>query len=81
MHFRLKIMLGNAAMQTGDESAEALRKVASKVSDYSGLGRESGSIRDVNGNTVGEWEVKGARRASRSGDARRSRSRRRRRSR
>ena len=51
--FTFEIELGNDAMQTGDDVAEALQSVA-------GLGtffapNTSGSIRDTDGNRVGEW--------------------------
>lgn len=78
MDFKLKIKLGNEAMQNGHDIAGALRKIAVVVGDYNevspGMG---GGIRDLNGNTVGEWEVTGARkRSSRSGSVKRGRSRR-----
>lgn len=59
MKFSLEIELGNAAMQTGDDVAEALRKVAQKLADaYDGTNLpdwESGTIKDANGNAVGIW--------------------------
>lgn len=51
--FTLKIDLGNAAMGTPEDVADALRSIASDVAD----GDESGIIRDLNGNTVGRWTV------------------------
>jgi hypothetical protein len=57
--FRLMIELGNAAMQTPDQVADALRRVAAKLSDRGDFdGDESGTFRDYNGNTVGKWSVK-----------------------
>lgn len=49
--FTLKITLGNAAMRTPLDVADALRRAAAGVE----RGEESGTIRDVNGNTVGTW--------------------------
>lgn len=57
MDFKLTIKLGNAAMQTPDDVAEALRKLAAKMDHTEFSGLEFGSIRDVNGNTVGSWEL------------------------
>jgi hypothetical protein len=51
--FTLTIKLGNDAMQTGDDIADALMAVASKVRS----GHEQGRIQDENGNTVGEFGV------------------------
>jgi hypothetical protein len=60
MRFELKIELGNDAMRTPANVASALRTIAKSglealygrftVGDY-------GTIRDVNGNTVGGWEL------------------------
>ncbi len=72
MEFKLKIKLGYAAMQNGEDIAPALRTVATTIGDYSevspGMG---GGIRDLNGNTVGEWSVTGGgRKRSSRGDVR-----------
>jgi DUF917 family protein len=53
MEFTLTIQLGNAAMQTGEDVAEALARVADSLQG----GVQSGTIRDVNGNTVGSWDL------------------------
>lgn len=60
MTFTLTIELGNDAMQDGSDIAGALRKVAGKLAGCSArdLVGNSGKIMDVNGNSVGEWEVK-----------------------
>ena len=65
MTFRLKIELGNAAMLTGQDVAGALREVADKVEAIGDdeLGNtdpydRKGKIRDINGNTVGEWRAR-----------------------
>lgn len=50
--FKLKIKLGNDAMQTPEDVAAALRKVASRLEGQTLEGR----IRDINGNTVGAFE-------------------------
>jgi len=52
--FNLSITLGNAAMQYYDDIAGALHRVANRLPWEEG---ESGSIQDLNGNTVGKWEI------------------------
>lgn len=49
--FEMRIELGNAAMQTPPELADAIEGVAERVRD----GVVEGKIRDLNGNTVGSW--------------------------
>ena len=51
--FTLTIQLGNAAMETSDDVAEALRRVADKM-ERNGF---DGRIVDLNGNTVGKYEA------------------------
>jgi len=58
MKFSLEIELGNEAMQSAGDVAEALRESATRI----GIGQfspdgETGRIYDVNGNTVGRWQV------------------------
>ena len=53
MEFTLEITLGNAVMQTSDDVAEALGGVADSLL----AGVQSGTIRDINGNTVGSWNL------------------------
>ncbi|MDQ1113947.1 uncharacterized protein with von Willebrand factor type A (vWA) domain [Microbacterium testaceum] len=60
MEFRLAISLGNAAMLTPADIADALRNIADNI----GEGYEPAvatysphQIRDTNGNRVGAWEV------------------------
>lgn len=56
MKFQLEIELGNDAMQTTEDVAEALEQVAKELSlIVSGWG----SIRDRNGNKVGTWKLVG----------------------
>jgi hypothetical protein len=65
MTFTLKIELGNDAMQTYDDIAAALRKVAARlnsggntvIDEDADLAITGGRIKDVNGNTVGEWSL------------------------
>lgn len=52
--FKLHIKLGNDAMSTKDDVANALRELADKLDR---TGDDSGNIRDYNGNTVGKWEI------------------------
>jgi hypothetical protein len=50
--FTLKIKLGNDAMSSSDDIIEALSEVTNKLS----LGKTSGMIYDLNGNSVGEFK-------------------------
>lgn len=52
--FTLRIDLGNAAMQTREDVAEALGNIAENIAFST---HESGTIRDANGNSVGSWEL------------------------
>lgn len=59
MKFILEIELGNEGMQTGPDVAESLQTIAHDIKHY--LGPIEGSrqpIHDINGNTVGKWEVR-----------------------
>lgn len=58
--FTLTIELGNDAMQTGADVAEALRRLAHRLEDddaYGELKPTSQRIKDRNGNTVGQFTV------------------------
>lgn len=60
MNFSVNIQLGNEAMETGDDVARALRKIASDVSEHGVIADADEvrvGIRDENGNTVGYWKV------------------------
>ena len=58
MEFIVRITLGNDAMQTGVEVADALDEVAAQINtDGPFKVGERGSIADANGNKVGYWEV------------------------
>ncbi len=52
--FRLELELGNEAMDSHEDVATALEEVAGLVRDY----LNSGTIRDINGNTVGHWTLR-----------------------
>lgn len=57
--FTLTIRLGNDAMQSGNDIAEALVRAANYINDYH-QEIEAGdalSLKDQNGNRVGEWKV------------------------
>jgi hypothetical protein len=56
MIFQLKIQLGNAEMDTPEHVAAALRRVAEKLD----AGFTYGPIADVNGNTVGSYDLAGS---------------------
>ena len=57
MTFTLTIELGNDAMQNASDVARALRKLAGKIDLREFDKIDGGKIMDVNGNSVGEWEV------------------------
>lgn len=59
MQFQLTITMGNDAMQSGEDIARALRKLASTLDrvDVVESYYPSGPIKDDNGNKVGEWEI------------------------
>jgi hypothetical protein len=52
--FTVKIKLGNAAMQTPEDVAQALAPVIQKLNN----GWDTGKVMDANGNAVGEWGFK-----------------------
>lgn len=62
--FMLEIELGNALAETADDVAEMLYRTADKLIDYTGSDplvehiNVFANIRDLNGNTVGLWQVK-----------------------
>ena len=53
--FTLSIELGNVAMATTEMVADALRATADRVDGAGHGAQDAGIIRDINGNTVGEW--------------------------
>jgi hypothetical protein len=53
--FVLKIDMGNDAMKSPEDVAVALRALAGKL-DAGGC--HEGSVRDLNGNTIGHWELR-----------------------
>lgn len=55
MKFTVEIELGNDAVQTADDIANILRETADRV-DRVEVGAFR-NIRDLNGNTVGLWQV------------------------
>ena len=60
MQISITIELGNETMSRYDDVADALAKLAETLrhgtDDLVGAA-EAGRIRDINGNTVGTWEV------------------------
>lgn len=59
--FKVTIELGNEAMESGDDVADALRSVASRVEN----GQRDGYVRDRNGNTVGSFKFTSGRNSRR----------------
>jgi hypothetical protein len=55
--FTLAIELGNEAMQTPQDVAGALRRVADTVGGSTARLVDSQHVRDRNGNTVGSWTL------------------------
>jgi len=53
--FTLTISLGNEAMQTADDVAWALGWLITELRAVTLDGETTGTIRDLNGNQVGEW--------------------------
>ena len=53
--FRLTIKLGNDAMQTALDVAQAIEAVARRLRESSG--HDQGRIMDANGNSVGSWAI------------------------
>src|SRR3954451_2314377 len=51
--FELNIAMGNAAMSSADDVADALVKIAQRLRS----GETEGKVQDGNGNTAGEWEL------------------------
>jgi hypothetical protein len=54
--FKIKFSTDNAAFQDGNRNSETwriLREIADKLAN----GDESGYVRDVNGNSIGKWEL------------------------
>lgn len=54
---KLSIELGNDAMQTHDQLADAVAKAATAIRLTTRIGVFEQGIRDANGNTVGRWEL------------------------
>jgi len=55
MNLKININLDNAAFEDEGEISRILRKLADKIS-YDGR-IDGGKIMDVNGNSVGTWEI------------------------
>ena len=56
--FELTIRLGNAAMQTAADVADALRRAADWIEEYAAMEHgEAVTLLDANGNRVGAWTV------------------------
>lgn len=55
MKFTLEIELGNEGMRSGWDIAYAIRKTERHLIE----GSDSGTVQDINGNTVGEWAYRG----------------------
>ena len=55
--FTLVIELGNDAMQTPNQIADAIENALAKVRKIYETQDFNGKIKDVNGNTVGVWGI------------------------
>lgn len=58
MNFKLHIELGNEAMETWQDLAYVLRKLAKKIDNYDcEIEEQNEVIMDYNGNKVGIWGI------------------------
>jgi hypothetical protein len=58
MNFKLYIEFGNEAMETWQDLAAVLRKLAKKVDNYDcDMEEQTEVIMDLNGNRVGTWSI------------------------
>lgn len=59
MRFVLEIELGNDAMTDPPHVGDALVSLGNRLRDISGAfgPEEEGTLRDINGNTVGSWAI------------------------
>ena len=56
MNFRFEINIDNAAFEDGRELSRLLRKTANAMEGI-GIANVKHKVYDINGNTVGEWEL------------------------
>jgi hypothetical protein len=56
MHFQLRIEIGNAAMSDAADVGRALIELGERLHDRDWIGTPH-KLKDVNGNTVGEWDL------------------------
>lgn len=56
--FQVQIQLGNDAVRNGWDVARLLRALAYKVEGTALAQIDGGRLMDLNGNSVGTWEVK-----------------------
>lgn len=59
-NFALKFEMDNDAFSDGAEANEAAR-ILRDIADKIERGRTGGTAADINGNTVGKWEIDGER--------------------
>jgi len=61
MRFSLVFSMDNSAFDGGDNSADEVVRILHTVADQidweGALGNPFGRVRDLNGNTIGRWEV------------------------
>ena len=59
MELNIRISLDNVAFESKYETARCLSRVSAEILDTPGERHEnsSGIVRDVNGNSVGEWHI------------------------
>ena len=58
MKFSVEIDLGNDAMRSELDLADALARIAKQIKFYSACHiATDGKVKDVNGNTVGRWKT------------------------
>ena len=57
MNLELKINMDNDAYNGNRWKAEVIRNLKQVIDQIADQDRDHGMIRDINGNTVGEWDI------------------------
>ena len=55
--FKMKFKTSNAAFEEPYKTSE-IKRILKEIAEKVEYGHTSGSIMDINGNHVGEWEIK-----------------------
>jgi hypothetical protein len=58
MSFKLKIKTGNAAFaEDGNDGKNEVARILREIADSLESGFDAHTVRDINGNKVGEWSI------------------------